>query len=107
MIGMWLGIHAPSRLKKLVLSNTGAKIGTSEIWKSRIETVQKSGMKSIATGVMERWFTPAFRAKVPGTVAQIQKTLEETDPEGYTACCAAVRDYDCREQLEEIALKLW
>jgi len=103
MIGMWLGIHAPSRLKKLVLSNTGAKIGTSEIWKSRIETVQKSGMKSIATGVMERWFTPAFRAKVPGTVAQIQKTLEETDPEGYTACCAAVRDYDCREQLEEIS----
>jgi len=30
MIGMWLGIHAPSRLKKLVLSNTGAKIGTTK-----------------------------------------------------------------------------
>jgi 3-oxoadipate enol-lactonase len=102
MIGMWLGIHAPSRLNKLVLSNTGAKIGTNEIWKSRIETVKKSGMKSIAAGVMERWFTPAFRAKVPGTVAQIQKTLEEADPEGYAACCAAVRDYDCREQLERI-----
>src|ERR1700675_1830681 len=28
MIGMWLGIHAPSRLSKLVLCNTGAKIGT-------------------------------------------------------------------------------
>ncbi len=102
MIGMWLGIHAPSRLNKLVLCNTGAKIGARETWNSRIETVQKSGMKSIATGVMERWFTPAFRAKAPATVAQIQKMLEETNPDGCAACCAAVRDYDCRGQLERI-----
>jgi 3-oxoadipate enol-lactonase len=102
MIGMWLGIHAPGRLNKLVLCNTGAKIGTHETWKSRIETVQKGGMKSIAAGVMERWFTPAFRAKEPATVAGIQKKLEETNPDGYISCCAAVRDYDCREQLEKI-----
>jgi 3-oxoadipate enol-lactonase len=102
MIGMWLGIHAPSRLHKLVLCNTGAKIGTEESWRSRIEAVRNGGMKSIAAGVMERWFTPAFRAKTPATVAQIQKMLEETNPDGYAACCAAVRDYDCREQLERI-----
>ncbi len=103
MIGMWIGIHAPDRLNKLVLSNTGAKIGTLEIWNSRIEAVQKGGMKSIASGVIERWFTPAFRAKAPATVAQIQKMLEETNPDGYAACCAAVRDYDCREHLERIS----
>ncbi len=102
MIGMWLGIHAPSRLHKLVLCNTGAKIGTEESWRSRIEAVQKSGMKSIAVGVMERWFTPAFRAKAPATVSQIQRMLEETNPDGYAACCAAVRDYDSRGQLERI-----
>jgi len=102
MIGMWLGIHAPGRVNKLVLCNTGAKIGTEESWRSRIEAVQKGGMKSIASGVMERWFTPAFRAKQPATVARIQKTLEGTNPEGYVSCCAAIRDYDCREQLEKI-----
>jgi 3-oxoadipate enol-lactonase len=102
MIGMWLGIHAPSRLHKLVLSNTGAKIGTEESWRSRIEAVQKGGMKSIASGVIERWFTPALRAKAPATVAQIQRMLEESNPDGYAACCAAVRDYDCRGQLERI-----
>jgi 3-oxoadipate enol-lactonase len=59
-------------------------------------------MKSIAAGVMERWFTPAFRAKEPTTVARIQKILEGTNPEGYTSCCAAIRDYDCREHLEKI-----
>jgi 3-oxoadipate enol-lactonase len=102
MIGMWLGIHAPGRVNKLVLCNTGAKIGTEESWRSRIAAVQKGGMKSIASGVMERWFTPAFRAKQPATVARIQKTLEGTNPEGYVSCCAAIRDYDCREQLEKI-----
>ena len=103
MIGMWLGIHAPDRLNKLVLCNTGAKIGTEESWRSRIEAVQKGGMKAIAAGVMERWFTPAFRGKEPTTVARIQKILEETDPDGYVSCCAAIRDYDCREQLEKIS----
>jgi len=102
MIGMWLGIHAPDRLMKLVLSNTGAKIGTEESWKARIEAVEKGGMKSIAAGVMERWFTPAFRRKEPATVARIQKILEETNPDGYVSCCAAIRDYDCRDQLERI-----
>src|SRR5882672_11855594 len=99
---MWLGIHAPDRLNKLALSNTGAKIGTEESWKSRIEAVQKGGMKAIAAGVMERWFTPAFRAKEPATVARIQQILEETNPDGYVSCCAAIRDYDCRDQLERI-----
>jgi len=102
MIGMWLGIHAPDRLNKLVLSNTGVKIGTEESWRSRIEAVQKGGMRSIAAGVMERWFTPAFRAKESTTVARIQKILEGTNPEGYLSCCAAIRDYDCREQLGKI-----
>src|SRR5882724_1023207 len=27
-IGQWLGIHAPQRLRRLILCNTGAKIGT-------------------------------------------------------------------------------
>src|SRR5436853_2782491 len=44
MIGMWLGLNAPARLNKLVLCNTGAKIGTLETWSARIEAVQRGGM---------------------------------------------------------------
>ena len=102
MIGMWLGSNAPSRLLSLTLSNTAAKIGTTEMWNTRIETVRKSGMKSIAPGVMERWFTPDFRAKHPAAVAEMQKIVEATSPEGYVACCAAVRDFDFRERLQMI-----
>ena len=102
MIGMWLGSNAPSRLLSLTLSNTAAKIGTTEMWNTRIETVRKSGMKPIAPGVMERWFTLDFRDKHPAAVAEMQKIVEATSPEGYVACCAAVRDFDFRERLQMI-----
>jgi 3-oxoadipate enol-lactonase len=104
MIGMWLALHAPHRLKRLALCNTGAKIGTLENWNARIETVRTNGMKAVAPAVIERWFTTAFREKNPAPVARIQKALEDTNPEGYAACCAAVRDFDCREELARIGV---
>jgi 3-oxoadipate enol-lactonase len=104
MIGMWLGVNAPERLHKLALCNTGAKIGTPEAWNARIEAVKKNGMKSVATAVVDRWFTPAFRQKAPATIANTLKMLEGTNPDGYAACCAAVRDFDFREQLCNIRI---
>jgi 3-oxoadipate enol-lactonase len=102
MIGMSLAATAPHRFHKIVLSNTAAKIGTAETWAARIEAVRKNGMPAIAPAVIERWFTPQFRAGSPGVVAGIQRLLEAADPEGYIACCAAVRDMDCRDELSEI-----
>ena len=100
--GMWLGTNAPERLKKLILSNTAAKIGTHDGWNQRIDTVRKEGMKIVATTVIEKWFTPGFRAKEPATGSRVQRSLENADPEGYAACCAAVRDFDAREKLAGI-----
>jgi 3-oxoadipate enol-lactonase len=101
-IGMWLAANAPQRLNKLVLCSTAAKIGTPEMWDARIATVLKEGMKNVAAAAIERWFTAAFRAKNPSIVETIHKILEVTNPEGYAACCAAVRDFDIREQLSRI-----
>jgi 3-oxoadipate enol-lactonase len=101
-IGIWLGIHAPSRLDRLVLSNTAACIGTKQAWNARIAAVRKDGMKSVAAAVVERWFTPEFRASSEKQVARTQKMLENSPPGGYAACCAAVRDMDAREQIARI-----
>jgi len=102
MIGMWLGMHAPNRLHRLVLCNTAARIGTNETWNARIAKVRKDGMRSVAAAVIERWFTPGFRASFPQKVARVRQMLENTSPEGYAACCAAIRDMDQRETLAEI-----
>jgi 3-oxoadipate enol-lactonase len=102
MIGMWLGVHAEKCLNRLVVCNTAARIGTAEIWNARIENVRKAGMRAIAPAVVERWFTPEFRAASPEAVAPVQRMLESTSPEGYIACCQAIRDMDQREAISAI-----
>jgi 3-oxoadipate enol-lactonase len=100
--GMWLALNASARLRRLVLCNTAAKIGTPEMWNTRIETVRKTGMKSISTAVIERWFSSAFRAKSPAIVASTKLMLESASPDGYVSNCAAVRDFDVRDVLAAI-----
>jgi len=102
--GMWLALNAPTRLRKLILCDTAAKIGTPEMWNSRVEAVQKGGMKAISTAVMERWFSATYRANSPEVVATIKLTLESLNPEGYIASCAAVRDFDARETIAAITV---
>jgi len=102
MIGIWLGIHAPTRLHRLVLCNTAARIGSKEMWNARIATVHKEGMNPVAAAVIDRWFTPGFRAAAPDKVATAQRMLENTSPEGYAACCAAIRDMDQRDEVSQI-----
>ena len=102
--GIWLGLHAPHRLHKLVLCNTAAKIGVHDAWNARITTVLSGGMKEVAQAVVSRWFTPAFQAAHPEIIASALKSLESTNPQGYAACCAAVRDFDIRNELDAIKI---
>ena len=102
MVGMWLGVNAPQRINKLVLCNTAARIGPPELWNTRIENVRKGGMEAIATAVIERWFTPPFRERSASAIEPVRRTLVATPPDGYIACCAAVRDMDQREAIARI-----
>jgi 3-oxoadipate enol-lactonase len=99
---MWLGIHAPERLHKLVLCSTAAKIGNADTWNARIAALRKGGAKSISAGTMERWFTARFRERQPQTVERIRQMVESTTTEGYIACCEALREADFRESLAQI-----
>lgn len=60
LIGQWLGIHAGSRLHKLVVCNTAAKIGEPAVWNPRIEMVLRDGaaaMAGLRDASIARWFT--------------------------------------------------
>jgi 3-oxoadipate enol-lactonase len=100
--GMWLGIHQGERLNKLTLCSTGAKIGTAETWAARIAGVRKNGMKMISSVVVERWFTPQFREEHPKIVERTRQMIEHTNPDGYIACCEAIRDADFRHDVAAI-----
>jgi 3-oxoadipate enol-lactonase len=105
MIGIWLGIHAADRLRGLVLCNTGARIGTAEIWNARIAKVREGGMASVAELALERWYTPAFRKRAPEAVESTREMLLRTPAEGYIACCEAIRDEDLRVQTADIRVR--
>ncbi|MEO8345717.1 MAG: 3-oxoadipate enol-lactonase [Betaproteobacteria bacterium] len=100
--GMWLGIHFPQRLQRLVLANTAARIGSADTWNTRIEKVRGGGVPAISLAVVERWFTPAFLAGNAATIADMLQMMERTPAEGYIACCAAIRDMDLRDGVAAI-----
>ncbi len=106
VIGLWLAIHAPLRIDRLVLANTGAKIGTPELWNERIESLRERGDSGLpdtmADTVVERWFTPRHRTTAPAGVARVRDMLLETSSAGYAGNCAAIRDADLRAQLSLI-----
>jgi 3-oxoadipate enol-lactonase len=105
MIGMWLGANAANRMKGLVLCNTAAKIGNAETWNARIKDVKERGMAAIATTVVLRWFSEDFIKKSPEVVEATRQMLLQAQPEGYAACCAAVRDADFRQELPRVTAR--
>jgi 3-oxoadipate enol-lactonase len=98
MVGMWLASEVPERIDRLVLCCTAARFAPGA-YDSRART---DGVTEIADNVLERWFTPAFRASQRDVVEWARRMLHETPAEGYAGCCEAVRDADLRSRLSDI-----
>jgi len=101
---MTLALRVPERIRKVVLCCTAAKLGSTETWNARITAVQKGGMAAVTDAVLERWYTPPFRATAPEQIQQTKQMLLSTPPEGYVANCEAIRDEDLRERIARIQI---
>lgn len=102
MIGQWLGAHAGDRLTALVLANTSARLTEPQLMEERRRRVLEQGLAAIADTVVARFFSPRRLAAGGPAVAWARRTLLATDPAGYAACCAAIRDLDQRALLSRI-----
>jgi 3-oxoadipate enol-lactonase len=94
LIAQALAARRPALVRALVLCCTAHKIGTAAFWTERIEAVERDGIGSIAEGILERWFTPAFRAGQPARLAGCRNMLVRQSAAGYAGTCAALRDAD-------------
>lgn len=103
LTGQWLGIHAPGRIRELVVANTAARIGSAEGWSARAALVRGSGMDTVADGAAARWFTEDYMARAPQAVTRLVATLRAQDPRGYADCCDVLAAADLREQVGRIA----
>jgi 3-oxoadipate enol-lactonase len=96
MTALWAAIHAPKKVRRVILANTAAQIGDNAMWNERIRSVRAGGMRPLADATMLRWFTEGFRTTHPEVIARFRDTIERTTPGGYLGCCAALRDADLR-----------
>jgi 3-oxoadipate enol-lactonase len=96
MVGQWLGVNAPDRIEKLVLSNTNSFYADKGPWNDRIKFVQEKGLEPLVDANMQRWFTEGFRQRAPQVIARMKEMFLATNPVGYVASCEAVRDMDFR-----------
>ena len=101
-IALGLSQVRPELLAGLILSNTAHKIGTSEMWQSRIDAIEVDGVEGIVDQILERWFSSSFHKQWPHDVAGYRNMLVRTPKDGYLNTCAAIRDADFSEAAAQV-----
>jgi 3-oxoadipate enol-lactonase len=99
---MWVAAHEPARVRRVVLANTAARIGTTESWDARIAAVEAGGMASVRDVILARWLSAGFRARRPEVARAFGDRLVRTPAAGYLAACVALRDADLRDAVHSI-----
>ena len=102
MVGMWLAQHGADRLTSLSLCCTSAEMGPASGWAERAATTRRNGTRAVSKAVVERWFTPRWRAVNPQRVRNYQAMVEATPDEGYASCCEAIEKMDIASNLGDI-----
>jgi 3-oxoadipate enol-lactonase len=104
LIAQGLASRYPELLRAMVISNTGARIGSAEMWRERIATLRADGIEAIADNIMERWFAAEFHAQHQLELQAWRNMLTRTPAQGYIGCCAAVAASDFTESTARLTL---
>lgn len=102
LVALWVAVHHPQRVRRLVIACSGARIGTQELWTDRADVVRRHGMSGVAAAVIDRFFSGEYRARAPETVATIERMLLDVEPEGYAGACIALAGADLRDDLPRV-----
>jgi 3-oxoadipate enol-lactonase len=97
VIGQWLGIYAPERIHRLILSNTASYLGPPEQWEGLIASVlQPENLSEFADMFMKNWFPSHMLESENALVASFRNMVLATRPQGIAGSWAAIRDMDMR-----------
>jgi 3-oxoadipate enol-lactonase len=99
-IGQWLGIHAPERIDRLILSNTSPYLGPAKQWDEAIASVlQSKDMTERAEIFLRNWF-PAHMLETNGPVIEeFRAMVLTTSRQGLAGNFAVIRDTDLRRTI--------
>ncbi|NEV00049.1 alpha/beta fold hydrolase [Bradyrhizobium uaiense] len=103
-VGQWLGIFAPERIDRLILSNTSSYLASELPFDDQIRAVLTArDMDAIADGFMRNWFPATMLAAPKEIVDEFRTMVLTTPPRGLAGCYAALRDVDLRRAISLIA----
>jgi len=92
LIAQGLAVKRPDLVSALVLSNTGARIGTPGIWDERLRLLRAGGLAALSEATMQRWFSARFRATTG--CALWRHMFERTPADGFEGTAMAIAGTD-------------
>lgn len=92
MIAQGLAVKRLDLVRAVVLSNTGTKLATPEIWARRIAQAQAGGVAAVLEAQLPQWFPKRFRASDQGRAWA--EALARAPLAGYLGCSAAIAGAD-------------
>jgi 3-oxoadipate enol-lactonase len=106
MIGQYLALNQPHRLRSLVLCDTAADLPKEgqAMRQERIETARNKGMQALLQPTLERWFTPLYLKQDSQEVTLIRNQFLATPVAGYIGCSEAIKGLNYLGRLSEIKI---
>jgi 3-oxoadipate enol-lactonase len=102
LLGMWLGINAPEKVRGLALFCTNSCFAPPQRWKERANLARNEGLTGISEASLERWFTPAYLAQNVSQTEKIKAMIKSNSAIGYANNCALLEQADLTNQLSQI-----
>jgi len=102
VVAQSIALKRPERVLGLVLANTGAKVGSAQVWGDRVQAVRSAGVTSLIPALISRWFTAPFAQAHPTRVRAMAEILEGANPQGYVMACESLAQADLRDAIHAI-----
>jgi len=108
MTGLGLALEHPHRVSRVVCADgrADAPAPFRAMWDERIEKVATGGLAAIVDGTLASWLTEDWRNAHPDRVAAIRRMVLGNDPQGYIACCQALKGLDYLRRLPEVTVPI-
>ena len=107
MIARRFALDHPDRVAALAILNSphGRSPAEREAVRQRVRQTEEQGPSANVEPALERWFTPAFRAEAPATIALIREWITRNDPAVYPQIYRVLAEGDAEiaQGLERIA----
>jgi 3-oxoadipate enol-lactonase len=103
LIGLHTAITRPQAVSALAVCSSAAVMAPPPGgWDQRAAAARTQGMSALEPGMVDRMFSPDYRATQAPQLDSLRRIFLQTDPEGYARCVAVLRDADLRASLSGV-----